>query len=263
MVTVEVEKKLRKEKAGTLKDATAVILETNRLLEVGGDKDLEIMRGSGLSDRMIDYEGDKKNTYIERNALDNKYEGDVFTEEEIENICVKYGLRFLQANKFCGTVASHVPQKLREFCEKNKIGTGGNLHSSTYVMAMDSDFVLQNQLKPIPAFDPEPLLFYKIDNKNFKLIAKWGRDLTIWNYIKAFRRRSREHYVIVNTIILFLLSSIVVYANVPNASLWWIILTFVLSAVASFVYTMAALSDNDYDFSRDKIWNTDERMKGI
>lgn len=261
---IQLVKELKKEKENTLKNSTEVITETNRLLEVGNDKDKEILRNSGLTNQIVEFEGDKKATYIERKALDEKYENDVFSLEEIKNICIKYGLRFLHATNYTGTVASHVPVKLREFCEKNNIGTGTNLESQVYVMGTDDCFKLEKQKKINikQYFELDPILFYRIDQNTYKLIAKWGKDLTIWNYIKAFRRRSVNHYGVINSIILAIVGLFFIYSLNPLANLWWILLPIVVSIMANAIL-IYIYEDNSHKFTRDEIWNSRTQMGGI
>ena len=254
-------KDLQKVKETSIDFSKELNKETQLLLESNSDLDKQILNNSGLNKNLLNYESDKKSNYLEREALDNKYDGDVFTEQEIKNIAIKYCLKFLPSKYYQGEVAAFVPVKLREFLDKAHLSSGQDLQHKLFVLAPHKCFNLQD--KPVPVRNLDPILFYEVRVGVYKMVTKWGKDLTIWNYIKAIRRRSEGHYDISNICVLAILLNIVLFTIFPLIS---ILFSLVSIGIASLLYA-AIMGICDFptntEFSSDTNWNTTYKMRGI
>jgi hypothetical protein len=99
----------------------------------------------------------------------------VFHISQIQNICEKYYLRFLNIKHYKGSVDNQIPFKITTFetahdkkCQQKDM----------YIIAPAKSFQLEEKPK-------DPLLFYKINDDYFYLIHKWGNDLSIFNRLKS------------------------------------------------------------------------------
>ncbi len=253
---------LLREKQTTIDGSQKVVTDANKLLAKASEEEEKIMEAAGLGEQIRKHETESKTTYIERTAMDEKYGGGVFSAAEIKNMCVKFGLRFLKAELYQGTVPAVTALKLKEFLEGNGIGYNNYLRNQCFVMAPDRAFRLQSAaLRPAP--DPDPILFYHIGEDKYKMIVKWGRDLTLWNYFKSFRRRDEQTYVIVNTLIL---NMVLMVTLALFGLLWWwmAIATFVVSFAANMIYV--GWMENQYSekaYTRDHVWNKDLNLYGV
>jgi len=111
-----------------------------------------------------------KDTINEKLNQSKKFnEERVFHISQIESICKKYHLRFLETSYFKGSIDKELPYKLTNF----EITYNVKCYSeNTYIVAPKQSFKLQQAPK-------DPLMFYKINNEYYYLIHKWGNDLKI------------------------------------------------------------------------------------
>ncbi len=103
----------------------------------------------------------------------------IFSLDDIKTICVNYRLRFLDSKYF----------KMEELpydaliAVKNLEKHLGEEVSHLKIMGAAKFFKLEDSNK-------DPLLFARIDETNYYLIHKWGKDLAWYNKIIAFPLRS-------------------------------------------------------------------------
>ena len=98
----------------------------------------------------------------------------VFHISQIQAICEKYYLRFLETSYYKGTIDKDLPTKITNFeAAYNLKCTAHN----TKICAPVESFQLQQKPK-------DPLLFYAINNEYYYLIHKWGKDLSLIRRLK-------------------------------------------------------------------------------
>lgn len=186
---INLQKSLEKEAKIQRKEISEIgaITDVTKLLEEKSRADLEIIQMMGM------YSGPTKIEHlrgrkIELERLESKY-GQIFTFDEIKAIACKYALLFLKTEHYKGNVDIRVPQKIREFAEE----TGTELRNTDYehkfyILAPPLAFNLQDR----PA--PDPLLFYKVDSSNYRLVHKWGEDFTHWRAFLGWMNESEYDY---------------------------------------------------------------------
>lgn len=258
---MNLEKELKKKKESQIIDYSKTFTaEVQKLLADNSDADKKVLRESGLGETLIKYEQTKQGTYLERKALDEKNEGDVFSEVEIKAIAVKYGLRFLPAKKFQGEIASYVPTKLREFFESNGTVTGADYSDNVLILAPTKCFSLSEQPRPVRKTDP--ILFYKIQDGYYKMICKWGKDLTVWNYLKSIRRRNEHTYFFLTTLYIAIILNFVLNFMYPTTGLFMVFMSIVGATIVQAIL-QCVLEDGKYKYTTNQIWNVPEIIKGI
>ena len=119
----------------------------------------------------------------------------VFNIKQIEAICDKYYLKFLNTVHYQGSIDKDLPNKISEF-ELIYNLTCDNINS--FILAPRSSFKLEEKPK-------DPLFFYKINDENYYLIHKWGDDLNIINRFKSTLSNQ------ISTVFLYVLINILLY----------------------------------------------------
>lgn len=103
----------------------------------------------------------------------------IFSQDDIKTICINYRLRFLESKYF----------KMEELpydavmAVKNLEKYLGQDVKHMKIMAAAKFFKLEDRNK-------DPMLFAKIDDTNYYLIHKWGKDLEWYNKVLAYPFRS-------------------------------------------------------------------------
>lgn len=118
----------------------------------------------------------------------------IFTSEQIKNICIKYRLRFLDSKLFKGEIPYEAILKVKELEKKHKIK-----FSEFKILAPASLFKLEDRNK-------DPLLFAHTGNGNFILIHKWGHDLNGFRKVFAFPLRTIKNFVLTLLILSLLIT---------------------------------------------------------
>ena len=171
---------------------SVAVSETQRLIADKGAEDMGILKEMGMHDsvmKAVELHGRK----LELDALESKY-GQIFTFEEIKSLALRYGLRFLRSDNYKGSVDPQMLAKMKEFfadagIEINKARLGFNF----FILAPYTAFnMTERENKPIP---PDPILFYKLDEHNYRLIHKWGADLIWYRRIIGWKYRFIINYI--------------------------------------------------------------------
>lgn len=105
-------------------------------------------------------------------------EGSVFTASEIKAIAQKYALRFAKASDFKADIPAEAIEKLCSVVESDKIITS-RYYGDEQVMI----------LAPTKAFTVtyhmDPVMFIRTGDSNWKVVAKWGKDFTVFRRLKS------------------------------------------------------------------------------
>jgi hypothetical protein len=103
----------------------------------------------------------------------------VFSEDDIKSICVQYRLRFLDSKYFN---PAEIPQEaLTEV--SNLENDLGNKVSDVKIVATAKQFKREDK-------DISPIMFARLDDENFYLVYKWGKEFSGYKKVIVYPLRS-------------------------------------------------------------------------
>lgn len=158
----------------------------------------------------------------------------VFSRTAIKRICVTYGLRFLDAGCFKGTLPPRALYELRQLESRARAPLNG-----FKILAPASRFKLCDG-------ESDPVLFVPVGPEHFYLVHKWGRDMSAWRAIRTWPFRAPVHLALSSLVLAVLVACVV-----PNPAFgaamdapWWgihrflggIWTTMTVAAVVSFAW---------------------------
>jgi hypothetical protein len=201
MIKIDVNKELKNEKKSSIGESTANsnVEEIKLLLSDTASQERELLKEAGLYSNIAKIE-DQVSMNIERKNFETRMNGDVFTEEEIKRICVKYNLRFLKSSMYKGNIDPLLGAKLVKFYKENNMLDTSKYESANnlFIMAPQKAFNLKNLPIP-PKEQPDPAIFYRMRDRGgkeyFTMIHKWGNDFTIARRLKGLIMRNKYTYL--------------------------------------------------------------------
>ncbi len=175
MFTINLKEKLLSEKARQLQQdkkslGENALNQANKLLEESANKDLVLLRTVGFG-RAID--ASKQVISEKKRQIKLSSDQSLFSLEEIRKICIKYRLRFLPIEDYQGILDFELPQVLRKYISRD------TSYSKFYICAPVSSFA------KVVTEQKDPLLFVQ-EADSFRLLHKWGNDLSIFRRILGF-----------------------------------------------------------------------------
>lgn len=246
--------------------ATSAITEAQRLIADKGADDMKMLYDMGMHTsvaRAMDLHGKK----MELEKLENQH-GNVYTIQEIEKVACKYALKFRRSDSYKGAIDPAMLQSLKEFFFKGGIDmNAAKLGYNCYVLAPAKAFRLIDRPAPVP---PDPILFYKLDENNYKLVHKWGSDLTPFRRLVGLKYRNRFTYWLTWFIpfaAATFLSSVWLHSMPTNAhkscaTLLVAALTVFLGILSGFVPLNRAFSDDGGQFKKwSVLWKDEYKPK--
>ncbi len=271
LFTVNLEEKMIKSKQKTLnklqkeeKLQENFLNQVQNLIQEDNQADYNLLKQVGFSTALSNAQlvkFDKDNTTKLQKHLGNNR---IFTINEIQDIAVSYGLKFLPTTYYKGSIPSDTAFKIKEsnnIISENKLSkfkvpgyiprNQDHLHSEYYILAPNESFQLQERPK-------DPLLFRNLGEGQYYLIHKWGNDLNVTNYIKNIPFKNSVLTGLTMLVILFSLCiKLLTYSlHLPKEQEGTGGLLFLLSILAMFasffasVYVMKELKENK------TIWNS-------
>lgn len=234
---------------------SVAITETQRLIADKGAEDMGILQEMGLHHSIIAAQ-ELNMKAIELEDLEKKY-GQIFTRAEIKGIAMKYALKFLRSDKYNGAIDPVMLQKMKSFFSDAGITLNkAQLGYKFFILAPSQAFNLEKRAnKPVP---PDPMLFYKLDGEgeNFRLIHKWGADLTLFRRIVGWKYRYVVNYLLFWTATFFtpsylLLSHLI---DSPYWSLMLLIPAFIGSVLMCVAGKKEAMEPHN-DMWEKPMWN--------
>lgn len=178
------------------KEQQLILNEAQSILDNSEQKDLSVLDKLGMNDNLKEYQ-----KITSENEQAAKFE-EIYDISVIRKMAINYGLRFLPADMYKGTIDPVLPSVLNRFCEKNNIsitlleksgdydwrtGERRSTHSKQFfILAPSTSF----KLEPKPK---DPIIFYKINKNKYALIHKWGNDLNNGRLLSNFALRSTTH----------------------------------------------------------------------
>lgn len=173
----------------------------------------------------------ENNVTISNGVQNNKFNIDlldsdkIYHIDEIEQICIDYRLRFLDAKYFKGPLPTETLSKINTLEKEHHIEIQG-----FKIIAPSKLFKLEDK--------DDPLLFAPIGNGYHYLIHQWGNDLHPLRRLLMWPFKN-----IINLTILVLLVSFLVTLLIPNGlfsksstnAQFWILYFFMFKCIASIV----------------------------
>ncbi len=195
MEKVQLDKELRTLKNDDTRQMDGNLNEVKLLMAGDGAQDLHILRNLAGQSRIARAE-DQLGLVIdlEKNTLAF---GETFTIDQIEVLARKYQLRFLGSRLFLGDLPVDTIAKVKEFAKNHQVPCLDefSLKTQFFILAPVQSFNLEGSTTSVRAIhqqekeaaraerlkrlaEMDPVLFYKIDNKHYRMIHKWGKDFT-------------------------------------------------------------------------------------
>lgn len=134
-----------------------------------------------------EYEADKaveERIFTSNTSIPNILPSDldqIFSQEQIRDICIKYRLRFLDTSVFKSNIPAEAISKVKALEQKWDVQL-----KRFKIVAPQSLFDLEDP-------DADPLLFAQLTDNRYYLIHKWGGELNAVRALLAFPLRSFMH----------------------------------------------------------------------
>ncbi len=250
MLEVKIKKELDNLKSNDLENQEHFVKEVKLLMESNAKEEIDILKTMGLGSNIIKAE-EQTRKILSFKEISDKYEGDVYTIDQIKHLALKYNLKFLKTKYFKGHVPGELGSILLRFKEKNVLSQY-DLEERFYILGPSKVFNLTK--RPV-----DPLLFYEIKDRNtgetmYKLVHKWGNDFTIFRRISGIINKTRTSVRMSHIIFTFVLLGIINYMmfQLPiyttNKYVGLGILNIIINVISGLFIIGKIISMTDYDF---------------
>lgn len=225
MFKINLEKKLEKTRRvrEDFSKGNVVITQTQKLIDDGFSRDLDLLRGLSNQSSLARSEH-LKGEQLELEKHERFYNGAIFDESEIEELAVKYRLKFLSSSLFIGHFDTGIISDMRhledsiskstiedqakkrgvsveeyknsEFTTKWKLDNS-ELKTKFFILAPAKCFKLTEEKFAkfeLPKIETDPVMFYSIGDNKFRLVRKWGKDFTIGRRILGFITENESRF---------------------------------------------------------------------
>lgn len=165
--------------------------QANEILATSSEREIKMLKNLGL------LQGENR-------KLDGSR---IYMLSQIEEICVKYGLRFLPIGRYKGNYDATLGPKLVKFEQDycTFVNIKGTSTENFVIAAPAASFTLEE--RPV-----DPLLFYNLGNGEYYLIHKWGNDLSWWRKITQWPMRKAFNFFLTTCVSFVLLFRLIWYA---------------------------------------------------
>lgn len=177
------------------------VKDVKLLLQGDSQEDLRILRKLSNNSQLSQVEN-ITGRQIELENFEKQYAGDIYTINQIKQLCIDYHLRFLSSKLYTGSFDVELAAKMKQFSADAKIELNDwNLQHKFFIMAPQEMFELRDE-KYLSKKQLDPVIFYKIDETHYRMVHKWGNDFTIFRLIDGFRWKSWWNYQLTTTVML-------------------------------------------------------------
>lgn len=203
-----------------------IVESVTKLLEYDDQKDRQMLKHLGI-DTQIQIASDMRNKKLTLENLNSKFKGDIFHIDVIKNLCINYRLRFLRSNNYRGGVDLKLPTIIRDYSQEigEDLTNPGLLSTRFFIMAPPEAFQLEKVIVPKQLKNPDPVLFYQVDDDHYRMIHKWGSDFSIFRAISGYRWKSEGNYIwfgfLVSLAISFLAVSVIFPVSAVGGCLYY------------------------------------------
>lgn len=261
-------KELQKASKNHTKDLGKIsaVTEVTRLIAQKGAEDMSILREMGMHHSVMAADN-KEGARLELINLEKKY-GDVYSIDTIRKLALRYKLKFLRSDNYKGDIDPVMLVKIKEFFKESEIEMNdAKLGYRFFILAPQNAFNLI-ELEKNPPKPKDPVLFYDLDGdgKHFRLIHKWGADLTAWRRFLGYMYKTPTHFWWSN-FIPFLLLALVTTGTLYQlqGDKWYTWLTGSVLVVFGFIRTCvfySELVDSTAKLDRwSQVWNNDVKLR--
>jgi len=246
---------------------TLLLAETNEIRET------EALRAMGLVPE-VEEDLAERGRQIVRKNLEDKYDT-LYSGEEIKDLCIKYGLRFLPTKHYSGPLTEDFGNKIVEFNEIHGVNSNLSEHEAmNYKILAPSEAFGKSSRKSHLSTDP--ILFYKVDDNDngtsshdshtkeqyYTIVYEWGNKFNTWRMITSYKNRSTESNLIHTFFTVFSLSLIVAgligFRSTPVAMASSMAVSFIATIIK-----MSALTGSNSSFGNNIIarnWNKEKTI---
>jgi hypothetical protein len=143
--------------------------------------------------------------------------GNIYTKKDIENIAIKWGLKFLPVNFYNGIITSFVKDTI---LQKESLYNINIDKANSFILAPVNCFTYikprkeHNFINTIIPTNLPGIMFYKIDNDYYSILEHWGDDLKI-NIVKSLVNKS---IFFISSVIKNIMTTIPYYSDGSNYS---------------------------------------------
>lgn len=185
-------KELEKFKKERMDGQQEIVQEAKLLLSSSEAKERTILKNIGL-DAHLNYIEDKTRLNRLNEEFEKKYDGQIFHINEIKRLSIKYRLFFKLSRNYRGHIPADLGAILARMSDKHNTHTDAHkffILAPPYLFkdyktvgdkiskcVIDTKENTKHFLNDI--VNPDPTLFYKIDEEHYKLVKQWGSDFTI------------------------------------------------------------------------------------
>jgi len=269
MFKVSLEKELDN-KVSEFKKEQNPVKEIQLLLESCESEDRRILQN--LSKKSEVARHDKiKSDFMDLENLESEYVGKIYTISQIEDLAISYKLRFLSTQYYTGKFDIELSAKIKEFSKATKTEIDNyTLSTKFFILAPEENFTLKDE-KYITKKQLDPVIFYKVDDKHYRMIHKWGNDFSIFRLIKGYSYRNWWTHQITNTVSLLPIFSLIIgFAMSQSDYLYGIgynltgaFFSFLLSFVTAYLFWGFGKHDEGEEikgFFTPHNWNNDRKI---
>lgn len=220
------------------------------LLLEASNEDARILRVMGRNSTMMQMEN-LVGSARELEDLEKEY-GQVFEEEQIRDLAIRYRLRFLNSKNFIGKMDIQVTAKIKEFAKNYGISLNeANLEYNFYILAEPKAFALktirvkrfENLKAALTNAFVDPVLFYQVKPGIFVKVHKWGKDFTIYRRLLGYKWQNPNTVRTFNFCVHFGILSLLTATFLPSALINYPILTLLLvSGLSALIATLRNLA---------------------
>jgi hypothetical protein len=238
---ISLEKELKKKVQEKKKELEFDPIKEVKLLLANDDaEDIKILRNLSNNSQFNRIER-MQGVHMELEKIENEYHGEIYTIDQIKDLAINYKLKFLSSRHYTGTYDVQVTAKIKDFAKKVNVElTQYTLSESFYILAPEKMFTLTDE-KYVTKKQLDPLMFYKVDSKHYRLVHKWGDDFTILRYLTGFRWKSYWNYHFFNTmlclpIVATILTAIFGFSTNTPLVVLFVFVTLLLSNLSSYLF---------------------------
>ena len=175
---------------------------------------------------------------------------DVYDQENIKSIAVKFRLRFLPTKYFKNEIPNDAIFKIKSLEKLNNTTI-----KQFYILAPSQNFDLEDVNK-------DPLLFAPLKNGKFLLIHQWGTDLKWYKKITSLPLKSIESILVTIGLVAFLIASLTPTWLILNGAevdmgyfgyhrIAWFIYTFILiCSLTTFMCFSQGVYPSEYQWNK-------------
>jgi hypothetical protein len=181
MFKVKIESEIQKTKDKNVDKGNQLLNHANQLLLQQSTDETQVIENIGINKSLVEATNKRTSTHLERKELERKTGDNIFTIEEIKTMCVKYRLKFLQANEYVGAIPPDLGARIVDLKKKHNLNINESSNSDSgkfFIMAPPSCFKLREAEAIRVKLDP--VMFYRIGEGLYILVHKWGKDFTYW-----------------------------------------------------------------------------------